>query len=189
MDSLKQAILQRVSLKEGNIVKVDSFLNHQIDVDLMDKIGREFYNRFRNKNVTKIMTIESSGIAIAVMTAMYFKVPVVFLKKSESKNLDEDLYMAEVYSYTKGKAYQIMGSKQYINEDDRILIVDDFLAHGNATVAMVDIIKQAGAQAIGVGIVIEKAFQKGGKILEEMGLQVECLASIIAFEDGKPLFK
>lgn len=168
MKSLKDKILKEGKLKEGNILKVDKFLNHQLDISFLNEIGKEFKERFRDKKVDKILTIESSGIAIASITAQYFSnVPVVFAKKVESKNLDGKVYKSKVYSYTKGKEYDIMVAQKFINPNDNILIIDDFLANGSAMLALIDILNQAKANVSGVGIVIEKSFQKGIEKLEK----------------------
>lgn len=189
MQLLKQRILDEGRVEQGDILKVDSFLNHQIDVELFNEMGREFKERFKDKSITKILTIESSGIGIACVTAQYFKVPVVFAKKMESRNLDRDTYESEVYSYTKGKGYKIRVSKKYIKPEDNILIIDDFLANGNAVIGLKEIIDKSGAKLAGVGIVIEKGFQDGGKILREKGMDVNSLAIIESMDEGKIVFK
>lgn len=189
MDLLKQAILSRGKVVDNEILKVDSFLNHQIDVNLLNEIGKEFKKRFSKEKITKILTVEASGIAIACIVAQYFNVPVVFAKKTESKNLDRETYESEVYSFTKGKHYNIKVSKKYISETDRILIIDDFLANGRAAIGLKNIIDEAGAKLIGLGIVIEKGFQEGGKILREMGVNIESLAIIESMENRKINFK
>lgn len=189
MELLKEYILKQGIVLNEEVVKVDSFLNHQIDVQLLDEIGKEFHRRFLNENVTKILTIEASGIGIAVMAARYFKVPVVFAKKTESKNLDKEIYQSEVYSFTKQRRYPIMVSKRYINAEDRVLIIDDFLANGEAALALKDIVEKAEAKLVGGGIVIEKGFQKGGKILRDKGIKLESLAIIESIEDGIIKFK
>jgi xanthine phosphoribosyltransferase len=178
MELLKQRILSEGRIEGEEILKVDSFLNHQIDVELLNEIGKEFKRRFSEKTITKILTIEASGIAIACIAAQYFNVPVVFAKKTESRNLDQETYESEVYSFTKEKSYKIRVSKRYINEEDHILIVDDFLANGKAVQGLKDIVDQANGTLEGVGIVIEKGFQGGGKILREQNVHVESLAII-----------
>jgi xanthine phosphoribosyltransferase len=180
---LKERILKEGRILEGNILKVDSFLNHKIDVELLNEIGKEFKKRFHDKNVTKILTIEASGIAIAVIAAQYFNVPVVFAKKTESKNLDKEVYEGSVYSYTKAKQYKIRVSKKYISKEDNILIIDDFLANGQAILGLKEIIDGAGANLAGVGIVIEKGFQTGGGLLREAGINIESLAIIDSLEE------
>lgn len=190
MNLLKDKILTDGHAIGSNILKVDSFLNHQIDVKLLDEIGKVFYERFKEDRITKILTIEASGIALAVITAQYFdNIPVVFAKKTESLNLDKDLYTSEVYSFTKNKSYKIMVSKKYINSTDRILIIDDFLANGKAILGLKEIIDQANATLAGAGIVIEKGFQEGGDIIRDMGIKIESLAIIDSIEDGVVTFK
>ena len=189
MKLLKQRIINEGTLKGGNVIKVDSFLNHQIDVEMLNEIGKEFYNRFASEKVDKILTIEASGIAIAVIAAQYFNVPVVFAKKTESKNLDSDTYESEVYSYTKDKTYTIRVSKRYLNEGENILVVDDFMAKGKAAQGLIDIINQAKSNVAGVGIVIEKGFQDGGQIIRDKGIKLESLAIIESMEDNKIIFR
>jgi len=189
MKLLQDRILAEGRVEEGGILKVDSFLNHQIDVDLYNKIGYEFYKKFKDRGITKILTIEASGIGIACITAQYFKVPVVFAKKTESKNLDKETYESEVYSFTKDRNYKIRVSKRYINNQDKILIIDDFLANGKAVMGLSDIINQADAKLIGVGIVIEKGFQDGGKLLRNKGLDVYSLAVIKSMDNGTVEFE
>lgn len=189
MEALENKILKEGTAIGTEIIKVDCFLNHQIDVKFMNEIGKEFKRLFADEKITKILTIEASGIAIASIASQYFDfVPVVFAKKSESRNLDEDKYHSEVYSFTKQKTYPIMVSKKYISPDDRILIIDDFLANGKAVLGLADIIKQAGAHLVGAGIVIEKGFQNGSKLLADNGIRVESLAVIDHLEDGKIFF-
>lgn len=189
MQLLKERITKEGRVLEGNILKVDSFLNHQIDTELMNELGKEFEKRFRDKNITKILTIEASGIAIAVIAAQYFNVPVIFAKKTESKNLDREVYEGSVYSYTKAKHYKIRVSKRYISREDNILIIDDFLANGQAILGLKEIIDAAGANLSGVGIVVEKGFQKGGSLLREAGINIESLAVIDSLEDNKIIFR
>ncbi|MCX7920641.1 MAG: xanthine phosphoribosyltransferase [Clostridia bacterium] len=186
---LKQKILSEGRVIGKDVLKVDSFLNHQIDVNLFNEIGKEFKERFKDKKVTKILTIEASGIGIACITAQYFNVPVVFAKKTESKNLDSDTYESEVYSFTKDKSYKVRVSKRYINSDDHILIIDDFLANGCAVLGLKDIVDKGGATLAGVGIVIEKGFQDGGKMLREKGLNVNSLAIIKSMVEEKVEFE
>lgn len=186
---LKEKILEEGRILEGNILKVDSFLNHQLDIDLLNEVGKEFKRRFENREITKILTAEVSGIAIAVIAAQYFNVPVVFAKKTESKNLDKETYEGSVYSYTKGQKYKIRVSKKYICEKDQVLIIDDFLANGQAVLGLKEIIDSAKANLVGVGIVIEKGFQEGGKLLRETGICIESLAIIESLKEGKVVFK
>lgn len=189
MELLKQRIIKDGTLKEGNVIKVDSFLNHQIDIELLNEIGKEFKARFEAKKIDKILTIEASGIAIAVIAAQHFNVPVVFAKKTESKNLDKDTYESSVYSYTKDKTYTIRVSKKYLKEGENILIIDDFLANGKAAEGLIDIIKQANCNIAGVGIVIEKGFQNGGDSIRNQGIKLESLAIVQSIENGKIMFR
>lgn len=189
MELLKEKILKEGRIEDGNVLKVDSFLNHQLDIDFLNEIGKEFKRRFSDKDITKIVTIETSGIAIAAIAAQYFNVPVVFARKTISKNLGKDLYESEVYSFTKEKTYKIRISKRYLNKYDKILLIDDFLANGNALNGAMDIIEQAGATLVGAGIVIEKGFQEGGKKLREKGIDLVSLAIIDSLEAGKVVFR
>ena len=191
MEALKKKILTDGAAYGSEIVKVDSFINHQIDVAFLNEIGKEFARIFSDVEITKIITIESSGIAIAVIAAQYFNnVPVVFAKKSESRNLDHDKYHGEVYSFTKQKVYPIMISKKYISPNDKILIIDDFLANGKAALALNNLCEQAGATVQGIGIVIEKGFQPGGKLLREINnIRVESLAIIDNIDNGVITFR
>lgn len=185
MEQLKKRILQDGVAKGSQVLKVDSFLNHQIDVALFCEMGKEFRRRFVNECVTKILTVEASGIAVACMTAPYFEnVPVVFAKKQEASNLSDDVYASNVFSFTKNKNYIIRVDKKYLHADDHVLIIDDFLANGNAALGLIDLIQQAGATVAGVGIVIEKGFQNGRKLLEEKGFHVESLAIVKQIQDG-----
>ena len=184
MDKLEKMILEYGEVREGNILKVDSFLNHRLDPDFLYQIGEEFYRLFKDKEITKILTIEVSGIAIAIMTALIFKVPVVFAKKTESLNLDKDVYTGKVFSYTKNKEYNIMISKKYLNNNDRVLIIDDFLAEGNAMRGLIDLTKQSGAQIMGIGIAIEKGFQQGGKFLRNEGYNLKSLEIVDELKAG-----
>jgi xanthine phosphoribosyltransferase len=190
MNYLKEKILTEGRVKSGNILKVDSFLNHQIDIDLMNEIGKEFKKRFKDKKVNKILTIEASGIAVASITAQYFDSSrVVFGKKTESLNLDDNLFTTEVHSFTKNKTYNVMVSKRFLSPEDKVLIVDDFLANGCAALGLINIVKQAGAEVSGVGIVIEKGFQNGRKEIEKLGITVESLAVIDNMENNCVSFK
>jgi xanthine phosphoribosyltransferase len=184
MELLKQRILKDGKVIGNDILKVDSFLNHQMDVQLFNEMGKEFYKLFADKEITKILTIESSGIGIACIAAQYFNVPVVFAKKSEAKNLDSDNYLSEVFSFTKGKTYTIRVSKNYINSKDIVLIIDDFLANGKAALGLAEIVEQAGANLGGVGIAIEKGFQDGGKLLRESGINLKSLAIVSGMQNG-----
>lgn len=178
MELLKQYIKEQGKVLDHDILKADAFLNHQIDVTLLQEIGKEFYNYFKDKNITKILTIESSGIAIASIAAIYFNVPVVFAKKAESINLDGEMIISKVESYTKKKSYSAIVSKKFISPDDNILILDDFLALGSASLALVDIVKSQKANIAGIGIVIEKSYQSGITKLKELDLDVYSLARI-----------
>ncbi len=189
MQLLKDKILKDGKVWPGNVLKVDSFLNHQIDVAFLCEIGKEFKRRFDGCNITKILTIEASGIGIACIAAQYFDVPVVFAKKAQSKNISGDVYTSRVHSFTKDKYYDIIVSKAFLGNGDSVLIIDDFLANGAALVGLSDIVSQAGAELVGAGIVIEKAFQHGGDKLRESGLRVESLARIKEMTpDGDVIF-
>ncbi|HEY8890049.1 MAG TPA: xanthine phosphoribosyltransferase [Clostridium sp.] len=190
MLELKNKILSEGRVIGGEILKVDSFLNHQIDIKLLNDIGGEFKERFDNREITKILTVEASGIGIACIVAQYFgNIPVVFAKKHEATNLDKDAYETDVFSFTKNKNYRIRTSKKYINKEDKILIIDDFLANGNAALGLIEIVRQAEASVVGVGIVIEKAFQHGRACIEKEGVKVESLAIIKSLQDNKIVFK
>ena len=178
MNFLEERILKDGVVKAGNVLKVDSFLNHQMDVALMDQIGEEFHRRFCDKKVTKILTIESSGIAIACSVARCFGVPVVFAKKSKSINIDGDMYVAEVESFTHKNKNNVIVSKKFLNSDDHVLIVDDFLANGCALQGLISITESSGATIEGLGIVIEKGFQIGGTIIRNLGYKLESLAIV-----------
>ena len=178
MKLLKDRIQEDAKIVSSEVVRVDSFINHQIDVNFLDLLAEEFYQRFKDKKITKILTIESSGIAIAILAAKYFNVPIVFAKKSVSRNLDKDTYRSKVYSFTKQREYDIQVSVKYLSPEDHILILDDFLANGKAALGLVDIVEQSGAEIAGLGFVIEKGFQEGGKALRQMNFQVESLAII-----------
>ena len=178
MEQLKQRILSDGKIYPGNILKVDGFLNHQIDVDLLDQIGLAFYERFKDLSIDRILTIEASGIALAVFCAKYFNVPVVFAKKGESKNIGTNYFTSEVYSYTKNQTYPIFVSSHYLKRGEKVLIIDDFLANGMAVLGLLDLIKQAEAECVGIGIAIEKGFQSGGLKLRESGYRLESLAII-----------
>ncbi len=191
MNFLEERIVKDGLVKEGNVLKVDSFLNHQMDVALLDEIGREFYRRFQDKKITKVLTIEASGIAIAYAVARCFDVPMVFAKKSKSVNIDGDMYTAEVESFTHKNRNQIIVSKKFIGEDDRILIIDDFLANGCALQGLISITESAGAEVEGIGIVIEKGFQIGGRIIRNLGYHLESLAIVESMdaENGTVVFR
>lgn len=188
MELLKWRILQDGTVEEGNILKVDNFLNHQIDVGLLNAIGKEFKRRFIGESIDKILTIETSGIAISVIAAQYFQVPVVFARKTNSKTMDKDVYESTVYSYTKEKSYTIRVSKRFLNKGENILLIDDFLARGKAIEGLIDILEQSSSNLVGAGIVIEKGFQNGGKALRDKGVRLESLAIIDKPIDGKIVF-
>ena len=190
MQLLKDKIRRDAKIIDNRIIQVSNFLNHQLDITLFNEIGKEFKARFSNKDITKIVTIETSGIAIASIAAQHFNnVPVVFAKKHAGLNMNQDSYEAKVYSYTKDQEYTIKISKEFISPADKILIIDDFLASGNAIMGLVNLITQSGAEICGVGIVIEKAFQGGRSLILEKGLQLESLAIIDSIQDGQVLFK
>lgn len=178
MNFLEERIVKDGIVKEGNVLKVDSFLNHQMDINLFNQMGAEFKKRFAGKNINKIVTIEASGIGIACVAAMHFNVPVVFAKKAKSINIDGDMYIAEVESFTHKCKNQVIVSKKFLNEDDRVLIIDDFLANGCALQGLISIINQAGGTVEGIGIAIEKGFQNGGNIIRNLGYQLESLAIV-----------
>ncbi len=175
---LEDRILRDGQFLPGNVLKVDNFLNHQIDVAFVCELGREFERLFHDAGVTKILTIEASGIGIACLTAQYFNVPVVFAKKSKTTNIYGDVYTAKVESYTHGTTSQIVVSKKYLNEGDRVLIIDDFLANGQALNGLIEVVEASGATVVGAGIVIEKAFQPGGELIRSRGIRVESLARV-----------
>ncbi|MEE1354274.1 MAG: xanthine phosphoribosyltransferase [Absicoccus porci] len=189
MEKLKQRILKDGQVRNGEVLKVDSFLNHQMDIDFLDEIGAEFQRLFADENITKILTIEASGIAIACMAARHFHVPVVFAKKAKSLNLDGELYTSKVHSFTYDRDYDITVSKKFIQSDDRILIIDDFMANGKAMDGLIDICHQAHAQVAGIGICIEKGFQGGGDRLRKEGYRLESLAIVESMEPGHIVFR
>ncbi len=183
MNFLEEKILACGTVKQGNILKVDSFLNHQIDVDILRQIGYELKRRFRGTPVTKILTIEASGIAMAAFLGDLFDVPVVFAKKGETANSTDDKYMSHAYSFTHKKMNNVFVSKPYMKSTDKVLVVDDFLADGQAVSALIDIVDQAGGEIVGIGIAIEKGQQKGGRMLREKGYRVESIAIIDGMDD------
>lgn len=178
MNFLEERIVKDGIVKEGNILKVDSFLNHQMDIALFDEMGAEYKKRFAKKNINKILTIEASGIGIAAIVARHFNVPVVFAKKSKSVNIEGDMYIAEVESFTHKNKNQVIVSKKFLGPDDHVLILDDFLANGCALQGLISIIDQAGGTVEGIGIAIEKGFQPGGQIIRNLGYQLESLAIV-----------
>lgn len=190
MHLIEERIRKDGIVRAGNVLKVDGFLNHQMDIELFNEMGKEFFRLFGSEQVTKIVTIEASGIGIACIAAQYFHVPVVFAKKSESKNLDGDVYTSSVASFTHNKVYDIRISKKYLSPQDRILLIDDFLAKGNALLGLLDVCQQSGATVVGAGIAIEKGFQEGGQLLRKRGLRVESLAIVDSMaEDGSIVFR
>lgn len=190
MELLKEKILKEGSVVGNDILKVDSFLNHQIDVSFLNEVGKELKKRFNDVKIDKILTIEASGIAIASIASQYFgNVPVVFAKKSESKNLDKDVYETNVYSFTKGKEYSVKVSKRYLNEGENILVLDDFLANGRAALGLKDIIDQASANLMGIGIVIEKGFQEGRELLQKNNIRLESLAILESIGNNTVKFR
>ena len=189
MKELEERIAAEGRVLPGEVLKVDSSLNHQLDPVMLEHIAREFHRLFADAGITKILTVEASGIAIATMTAYVFGVPAVFAKKNRSRNLDADVYSAVVHSYTYDRDYTIMLSKRYLKASDHVLIVDDFLANGRAVEGMIQLCEQARAEVSGVGICIEKGFQLGGRLLREKGIHLESLAIIASMEDGKITFR
>ena len=191
MNFLEERIVKDGIVKEGNVLKVDSFLNHQMDIDLFNQMGEEFKRRFEGKNINKIVTIEASGIGIACVVAQHFGVPVVFDKKSKSINIEGEMYIAEVESFTHKCKNQVIVSKKFLNEDDHVLVIDDFLANGCALQGLISIINQAGGTVEGIGIAIEKGFQVGGNIIRNLGYQLESLAIVEDMDEktGKITFR
>ena len=191
MNCLEARIAKDGVVKEGNVLKVDSFLNHQMDVALMNEIGVEFYKRFQDKPINKILTIEASGIAIAYAVAQQFKVPLLFAKKSKSINIAGDVYTAEVESFTHKNRNTVVVSKQFLSEDDHVLIIDDFLANGCALQGLISIVDQAGGTVEGIGIAIEKGFQVGGQVIRNLGYHLESLAIVESMnhETGEVVFR
>ena len=183
MNFLQQRILKDGVIKPGNVLKVNSFLNHQMDIALIDRIGEEFYNRFKNHKITKVLTIEASGIAIAYPVARCFNVPLVFAKKSKTVNVDGDMYVAEVESFTHKNKNQVIVSKKFLNENDHVLIIDDFLANGCALQGLIQIVQASGATVEGIGIAVEKGFQAGGRMIRNLGYQLESLAIVEGMDE------
>lgn len=188
MKLLEDRICSEGTVLSAQVLKVDSFLNHQISPELMNEIGKEFAGIFANEGITKIVTLESSGIAPAVMAGLYMNVPVVFARKRKSLTLVDDLLSAKVYSFTKNETNEVSISRKYVQENDHVLIIDDFLANGEAALALVEMVKQANATVAGIGIVIEKSFQSGANKLKNLGLRVESLARIASLSNGKVQF-
>lgn len=191
MQLLEERIRRDGTIKPGNVLKVDAFLNHQMDVELFNEMGKEFRRLFPSEKINKILTIEASGIGIACIAAQYFQAPVVFAKKSQSINLDGDQYTTKIESFTHKRVYDVIVSKKYLNEDDHVLIIDDFLANGCAVAGLIDLVQSAGATIEGVGIAVEKGFQDGGKLLRGKGIRVESLAIVehMDAETGEIVFR
>lgn len=189
MKILEDRILKDGKIGAGDVLKVDCFVNHQIDVPFMNEVTKEFYRLFKDENVSKIVTIEASGIGIACLAATHFNVPVVFAKKTPTNNIFGDVYTAQVYSYTHERNYTVRISKEFLNSEDRVLIIDDFLAKGSALTALISLVQKAGATVVGAGIVIEKMYQNGGKIIRESGVRVESLAKIRAMDENGIIFE
>lgn len=191
MKILEDRIRKDGLVKEGNVLKVDSFLNHQLDIELYNEMGKEFRRLFPDDKITKILTIEASGIGIACIAAQYFHVPVVFAKKSQSINLDGEVYATKIESFTHKRVYDVIVSKKYLSEDDNVLIIDDFLANGCAVAGLIDLVQSAGAKIAGVGIAVEKGFQEGGSLLRSKGVRVESLAIVDSMDasTGEILFR
>ena len=185
MKLLEERIRKDGKIKGGDVLKVDSFLNHQMDVALFQEIGKEFYRLFGDCGVTKILTIEASGIGIACVAAQFFACPVIFAKKNKTKNIAGDVYTSKVESFTHGKVYDIIVSKEFLLPGDRVLLIDDFLANGSALQGLIQLVRDAGAELVGAGICVEKAFQPGGNLIRSMGVRVESLARVKSMgEDG-----
>lgn len=191
MNFLEERILKDGIVKEGNVLKVDSFLNHQMDIDLFDQMGAEFKKRFEGKPINKILTIEASGIGIACVVAQHFHVPVVFAKKSKSINLEGEMYVAQVESFTHKCQNNVIVAQKFLNPEDHVLIIDDFLANGCALQGLIQIVQSAGATVEGIGIAIEKGFQSGGRIIRNLGFQLESLAIVESMdaETGNVVFR
>ena len=189
MKILEERIIKDGVINDSNVLKVDSFLNHQMDISLLNEIGKEFHRLFSEEKITKIVTIEASGIGIACISAQYFNVPVVFAKKSKTSNISGDVYKGRIYSFTHQCFTDIYIKKSYISESDKILIIDDFLAMGGALDGLIQIIDEAGAELVGAGVVIEKGFQGGGDLIRSRGIRVESLATIESMNDGELVFR
>ena len=191
MQLLKDRIRKDGKIKEGNVLKVDSFLNHQMDVKLFQEIGKEFKRRFEGEEITKILTIEASGIGIACVAAEVFDVPVVFAKKTQTKNIAGDVYTTKVESFTHGRVYDIIVSREFLGKGDKVLLIDDFLANGKALEGLAELVKKSGAELVGAGVVIEKGFQVGGDIIRSRGIHLESLAIVESMDEktGEVVFR
>ena len=183
MKLLEERIRKDGTVKAGNVLKVDSFLNHQMDIDLFNEMGKEWARLFADRKITKILTVEASGIGIACVAAQHFHVPVVFAKKSQSVNIDGEVYSTKIESFTHKRVYDVIVSKKFLHPEDHILIIDDFLANGGALEGLIDIVNKAGASVEGVGIAVEKGFQKGGDLIRSKGIRVESLAIVESMDD------
>ena len=183
MEALKKKILAEGEVKSSEILKVDRFLNHQMDIDLFNEMGKEWARLFADRKITKILTVEASGIGIACVAAQHFHVPVVFAKKSQSVNIDGEVYSTKIESFTHKRVYDVIVSKKFLHPEDHILIIDDFLANGCALEGLIDIVNKAGASVEGVGIAVEKGFQKGGDLIRSKGIRVESLAIVESMDD------
>ena len=184
MTKLEERIRRDGTIRGTEVLKVDRFLNHQMDIALINEIGQEFYRIFQGDNVTKILTIEASGIGIACLTAQFFQVPVIFAKKNKTKNIAGDVYTSKVASFTHGRVYDIIVSKEFLGPEDRVLLIDDFLANGSALQGLINLVRDAGATLIGAGICVEKAFQPGGDLIRSMGVRVESLARVKSMDEA-----
>ena len=191
MQLLKDRIRKDGKIKEGNVLKVDSFLNHQMDVKLFQEIGKEFKRRFADEEITKILTIEASGIGIACVAAEVFDVPVVFAKKTQTKNIAGDVYTTKVESFTHGRVYDIIVSEEFLGKGDKVLLIDDFLANGKALEGLAELVTKSGAELVGAGVVIEKGFQVGGDIIRSKGIHLESLAIVESMDEktGEVVFR
>ena len=191
MKLLEERIRKDGKVKQGNVLKVDAFLNHQMDVQLFKEMGKEFQKRFANEEINKILTIEASGIGVACMVADVFQVPVVFAKKTQTKNIAGDVYTTQVESFTHGRIYDIIVSKEYLGKDDKVLVIDDFMANGKALEGLIQLVKDSGATLVGAGIVIEKGFQPGGDMLRNQGVHLESLAIVESMDEatGEIIFR
>ena len=191
MNFLEERIMKDGVVKEGNVLKVDSFLNHQMDVKLFQEIGKEFKRRFADEEITKILTIEASGIGIACVAAEVFDVPVVFAKKTQTKNIAGDVYTTKVESFTHGRVYDIIVSKEFLGKGDKVLLIDDFLANGKALEGLAELVTKSGAELVGAGVVIEKGFQVGGDIIRSKGIHLESLAIVESMDEktGEVVFR
>ena len=185
MQLLEDRIRKDGKVREGNVLKVDSFLNHQMDIKLFEEIGKEFKRRFADVEVNKILTIEASGIGIACVVAQYFDVPVLFAKKNKTKNIAGDVYTSQVESFTHGRVYDIIVSKEFLGKGDKVLLIDDFLANGKALEGLAKLVKDSGAELVGAGVVIEKGFQPGGDNLRKQGIRLESLAIVDSMDEEK----